>query len=104
MRIKEVPDTDDAWRHAADPTYDNALRADLNSELRKIQNSPSPITRIKPYVRPLSVKLRLGIARIWKNKGLFAGSTLFSVAAFEVGTVPGLVVAGISCIVAEFLT
>jgi hypothetical protein len=79
-------------------------RQDLDSELREIQNSSPPIQKLKPYVRPLGVKLRLGWARIWKNKGLYAGMTCFTTAAAQFGWVPGLIVAGVACIVGEALT
>ena len=77
---------------------------DFEQGLREIQNSTPPIQRLKPYVRPLSVKVRLGWARIWKNKGLFTGLGLFTTAAAQFGSVPGLITAGVSVILAEVLT
>lgn len=77
---------------------------DFDRGLREIQDSARPIDRIRPYVRPLSVKLRLGWARIWKNKGLLTGMGLFTTAAAQFGSVPALITAGVAVILAEVLT
>lgn len=76
---------------------------DFEAGLREIQDSAPPMRKLKPYVRPLSVKLRLGWARVWKNKGLATGMTCFTTAAAQFGTVPGLIVGGVCAIVAEVL-
>lgn len=90
----------------ADAPQGSRARAqrDLDEGLRAIQESAPPIERLRPYIRPLKVKIRLGWARIWKNKGLFSGFTAFTVAAAQFGSVPALITGGALAIVAEVLT
>lgn len=77
---------------------------DFEQGLRAIQESAPPIEKLRPYIRPARVKVRLAVARIWKNKGLYAGLTCFTTAAAQFGTVPGLIVGGVCAMVQEWLT
>jgi hypothetical protein len=98
-------------RTASGPRFSRPSAAtDLNAELEQIRTAPGAVERARhtvrqalPRTRPFRHRVQLAVARLWRAKGSLAGLTMLDVAAFQLGTVSGLIATGISCFVAEWV-